>query len=208
MKRFYLLFALFASVNGICGTFTKTADHCYDYTGDIESNDVFLLESLHKENPKDLTITINSLGGEYTAGLALGEYTHDNNIKIIVDTHASSAAGFWALGDNHYKYKIKDSYVLLHLPYLMSGETTDTPELWCKDGMEMYIFLTEIAGWKKNKTVFVIDEMTELREKYGINAGVEFDADGQIYERYPKPTKRLPALTVPPIAFFPYIYQP
>ena len=207
MKKFYciLAFSLLA-LNGICGTFTKTADHCYDYTGDIESSDVDQLTQLSKDN-KSLTITINSYGGEYEAGLDLGRFTNSHGIKIVVDV-ARSAAGLWALGDRHVKYLTKASNILLHLPYTLSDEPTSSPELWMIDGALLQIYCTDVIGWSKEKSLFILHEMTELREKYGINAGIEIDADGQIYEVYPKPTKKLPAITVPPIAFFLYIYQP
>jgi hypothetical protein len=189
-----VIFGVFC--NGITGTFTKISSHHYNYTGAIESKDVLELVNLKKVNLRELTITINSNGGAYEPGLTLGKFTRDNKIKIIVDD-ARSSAGLWALGDRKYTYLTGESFILLHLPYNLK-EDNPSPEIWMPDGARMYLFFTEVAGWSKNKTLYTMDTMTDLRKTYGIRAGVMIKKDGT-YPVYSKP--EVPASPPPLLSF-------
>lgn len=147
------------------GTFTQTTPYHYNYTGDIDTADVALLAAL--PNDHEVTVVVNSKGGEYVAGLDLGRLTKLRHVHIVVD-FAASAAGLWALGDPHVAYLPAGLGVWLHLPFIYG--LSEDPETWMMDGVVLESYIMDMLGYKRERADAMLIELTYLRSTFGHSA--------------------------------------
>ncbi len=95
--------------------------------GDINSKaaeEIIMLLSFLAQQNKDVTIYINSRGGEIEAGLAIYDailaYPHELDI-VCVEIAASMAALLLACGKKGHRFILPNSKVLIHEPLISNG---------------------------------------------------------------------------------------
>lgn len=135
----------------------------YMYEGEIKDVDVPAYEKLIKQD-EHITIVINSLGGNFIAGVDLGRMTmkYRDEVTLVVDK-AYSAAATWALGDDDMAWLNEKSELGLHMPFLVGQDAGA--------GLDQnlgYIFgryLEDVFGEETGPKILM--RLGEIRSQYG-----------------------------------------
>ena len=136
-----------------------------DSTSNIIISELLYLDSISNE---DISIYINSPGGEVTAGMAI--YDTMNYIKsdvktIVIGMAASMAAFLLSCGTKGKRYALKNSEIMIHQPLGgVHGQATEI-KIACERILKLKKKLNEILSKNTGKSIDKIEKDTE-RDNY------------------------------------------
>lgn len=118
----------------------------------VANNVIGMMLYLQSENPdRDITLYVNSPGGEVYAGLAIYDtmqYIKPDISTVCVGMAMSFGAVLLAAGTKGKRYCLPHSYVLIHQPWLqggLGGQVTDI-EIHAKHMIEQRSILNQILA--------------------------------------------------------------
>jgi len=120
---------------------------------------------LKMEDPKkDISLYVNSPGGQISSGLAI--YDTMNFLGCDINTYcigqaASMAAVLLAAGTKNKRYALPNSRIMLHQPYGGVGGSAEDIRLRAKEILELKKIIANIMGEKTNQKVEKILEDSE-----------------------------------------------
>lgn len=151
----------------------KSLPKSYAFTGEIVPGDSQKLEQLATSNSQ-LIVVISSPGGNFIEGIKLGAVTQKYNSKLnIYIDQAFSAAGLWAIADDHPKFLSDDSILGLHMAFNPNGLVDPGDEQL--SGFIMGRYLEDVLGGIQ-PAMELMGKMAEAR-KYGTQAMVVLTAN-------------------------------
>lgn len=148
----------------LTSTDAKTGAREYHYTGEIVPSDVSKFETILAKTGH-VTVTVDSPGGSFVAGLQLGYLAEANSKKLtIVIGQAFSAAAVWALGDDEPQWRDNESALAMHLPFV-----TDRTGIDSEDDMIVGYMLNEYLEDVVGETAAdrLMEGMYAVRKEHG-----------------------------------------
>ena len=120
---------------------------------------------LESENPdKDISIYINSPGGEITGLMAIYDtmrFIKNDITTICYGQAASAAAVLLAAGTKGKRFALPHSRILIHQPYSGAGGQASDIEIQAREIMRMRTMLDEILAEHTGQTVEKISKDTD-----------------------------------------------
>lgn len=165
----------------------KDGTNVYAYTGSMELEDAKTYKQI-LDRDRHSVIVINSPGGQFVAGLEMGQMTmeRDSEVTLIVDM-AYSAAGMWALADDKITFLAEESELGLHLPFRADAETGAEAKKEAQpslDGEQMFIgyamghFLQERFG--ANAAFAIMNDLAKIRDEFGTQGFLVFNGKQEV----------------------------
>ena len=132
---------------------------------EVANNVMAQLIFLEYENPeKDITLYINSPGGDVSAGLAIYDtmqHVRPNIATICIGSCASMAAVLLAAGTKGKRYALPHSRIMLHQPSgAATGQSTDI-QITAKEIVRTKETLAEIVAKHTGKSIDEVREKTD-----------------------------------------------
>ncbi|MBS1704242.1 MAG: hypothetical protein JST40_00095 [Armatimonadetes bacterium] len=163
------------------GTFTSLGAtdegiEMYKYSGEMKLDDAKEYAKL-LDKPEHIGILIDSPGGQFVAGLVMGELTAKfrDEVTLVVD-HAYSAAGLWALADDDMIFLNDKSELGLHLPYAYGEVMTEAQAQ--RIGHLMGKYLDDRMGDEAGEAI--MEKLADIRDQYGKFAMLVINGAGDV----------------------------
>jgi len=133
-----------------------------DTVANLISAQLLFLESENAD--KDISIYINSPGGDITALFAIYDtmkYVKNDITTFCYGQAASAAAGLLAGGTKGKRFSLPHSRILLHQPYGGAGGQASDIEIQAKEILRMRELLNEMLAYDTGQSVEKIQKDTD-----------------------------------------------
>ena len=153
---------------------------------EVANNVMAQMIFLEYENPeKDITLYINSPGGDVSAGLAIYDtmqHIRPNVATICVGDSISMAAILLASGTKGKRYALPHSRIMLHQPSgAVTGQSTDI-QVHAKELVRTREMLTKIIAEHSGRSIDEVREKTERDFFLTPEEALEFGVIDEIFK--------------------------